>query len=140
MSFDNRNAGQSKTLNRILGHSKLIKFLGVGVVNTVFGYTVYAGLVFAGLPYLAALLAATIFGVVFNYFSFGRIVFQGHGGWAVFGKFIIAYVVLFGVNALLLGALTGIFYLNPYLAQAICIPGSVVLSWLLMTYWVYQKE
>jgi len=140
MSFDKRNADQSKALNRILAHSKLIKFLGAGVLNTVFGYTVYAGLVFTGLPYLAALLAATVLGVVFNYFSFGRIVFQGHGNWLVFGKFVIAYALVYGVNAILLSALTGGFDLNPYAAQAICIPVSVGLSWLLMTYWVYKKE
>lgn len=124
----------------ILFNSRLIKFLGTGVLNTAFGYSIYAGLVFAGVPYLAALLAATVLGVVFNYFSFGRIVFQGHGGWAVFGKFIVAYVLIYGVNALLLNALTGVFYLNPYAAQVICIPVSVALSWLLMTYWVYKKE
>lgn len=140
MNFNKRNADQSKALNKRLVQSKLIKFLGAGVLNTVFGYTVYASLVFAGLPYLAALLAATILGVVFNYFSFGRIVFQGHGSLLVFGKFVIAYALVYGVNAILLSALTGGFDLNPYAAQLICIPVSVGLSWLLMTYWVYKKE
>ena len=121
-------------------NSRLIKFLGTGVLNTVFGYSVYAGLVFAGVPYLAALLAATVLGVVFNYLSFGRIVFQGYEGWAVFGKFFVAYVLVYGVNALLLSALTEVFDLNPYAAQVICIPVGVAISWLLMTYWVYKKE
>lgn len=121
-------------------NSRLIKFLGAGVLNTVFGYSIYAGLVFAGAPYLAALLAATILGVVFNYLSFGRIVFQGHSGWAVFGKFFAAYILIYGVNALLLSALTGFFDLNPYAAQVICSPVGVAISWLLMTYWVYKKE
>jgi putative flippase GtrA len=127
-------------MDQILFSSRLIRFLGTGLLNTAFGYSIYASLVFSGVPYLAALLAATVLGIIFNYFSFGRIVFQGHGGWVVFGKFIAAYVLVYGVNALLLTALTGFFCLNPYAAQVICIPVSVALSWLLMTYWVYKEE
>lgn len=127
-------------MDQILFSSRLIRFLGTGLLNTAFGYSIYACLVFGGVPYLAALLAATVLGVIFNYFSFGRIVFQGHGGWVVFGKFIAAYLLVYGVNALLLTNLTGFFYLNPYAAQVICIPVSVALSGLLMTYWVYKKE
>ena len=121
-------------------NSRLITFLGTSVLNTVFGYSIYAGLVFAGVPYLAALLAATVLGLVFNYLSFGRIVFQGYGGWAVFGKFFVTYVLVYGFNALLLSALTGSFDLNPYAAQVICIPVGVAINWLLMTCWVYKKE
>ena len=66
--------------DQILFNSRLITFLGTSVLNTVFGYSIYAGLVFAGVPYLAALLAATVLGVVFNYLSFGRIVFPEYKG------------------------------------------------------------
>ena len=65
---------------RVLANYRVIRFLGVGVLNTVFGYSVYAALIFAGLSYLIALFLSTIAGVVFNYFSFGRIVFFGHIG------------------------------------------------------------
>ncbi len=122
-----------------LSEPRIIKFLSVGVLNTVFGYAVYASLIFVNVPYLTALFVATVAGVVFNYFSFGRMVFHGHGGWFVFGKFVIAYGVVYVVNAALLRALTKDF-LNPYLGQVICIPISVLLSWLLMNYWVYKKD
>lgn len=119
---------------------RIIKFLSVGVLNTVFGYTVYAALLFVKVPYLIALFVATIIGVIFNYFSFGRMVFYGHGGWLVFGKFVIAYALIYGANAALLRVLTKDFLLNPYLGQVICIPLSVLLSWLLMNRWVYKKD
>ena len=118
---------------------KIIKFLSVGILNTVFGYAVYAALLLLGIPYLAALFVATVAGVVFNYFTFGRIIFQAHGGWLVFVKFIVAYVLIYGVNAALLRFFTLIFLLNPYMGQVLCIPLSVLLSWLLMNYWVYKK-
>ncbi len=119
---------------------KIIKFLGAGLLNTAFGYTVYAGLLFFNTPYLVALFFATVAGVIFNYFSFGRMVFDGNGGWLVFGKFVAAYALIYGVNAALLSGLTNYFLLNPYLGQAICIPLSVVLSWILMNHWVYKND
>lgn len=124
----------------ILSDPKIIKFLSAGVLNTVFGYSVYAGLLFIKAPYLIALFVATVAGVIFNYFSFGRMVFHGHGGWFVFGKFVIAYAIIYGVNAALLRVLTRDFLVSPYLGQMICIPLSVFLSWVLMNYWVYKKD
>lgn len=120
--------------------SRIFKFLGVGVLNTVFGYAVYAALLFINTRYLIALLISTVAGVVFNYFSFGRMVFQGNDGWIAFGRFLISYALIYGVNATLLRALTNNFYTGPYLGQVICIPISVVLSWLFMNYWVYKKR
>lgn len=119
---------------------KIIKFLGIGAVNTVFGYSVYAALLFIKVPYLIALFVATIAGVVFNYFSFGRMIFNSRGGWPDFGKFVIAYVLIYTINAVLLSILKAHFLLNPYVGQVICVPISVLLSWLLMNYWVYKND
>jgi putative flippase GtrA len=118
---------------------RIVKFVSVGVLNTLFGYGIYAGLIFVGLPYLIALFIATVMGVIFNYFSFGRIVFQARGGWIVFGKFIIAYAIVYAINASLLSFLTEGKYLNAYFAQGVCIFPSVVISWLLMNSWVYRS-
>lgn len=118
---------------------RIVKFLGVGVLNTLFGYGIYAALVFIGVPYLIALFMATIMGVIFNYFSFGRMVFKANGGWLVFGKFIVAYAIVYMINAGLLSLLTEGNYLNAYLAQGVCIFPSVAISWLLMNHWVYKN-
>ena len=125
---------------RRLANPKIIKFLSVGVINTVFGYSIYALLLFIKTPYLIALFVATIAGVVFNYFSFGRMVFKGVGGWFVFRKFVVGYALIYGANAFLLGALTRNFHVNLYIGQIICIPISVLLSWLLMNYWIYKND
>lgn len=121
-------------------NKKILKFLGAGVLNTLFGYSVFAVLIFSGIPYLLALLISTIVGVVFNYFSFGLIVFKGRDGWLGFARFISAYVLIYAVNATLLKIITVYFFLNPYFGQAICVPISVVLSWFLMNCWVYRND
>jgi putative flippase GtrA len=118
----------------------IAKFLGVGVLNTVVGYAIYAILVLVNVPYLAALLMATVAGVTFNYFSIGRLVFKSRGGLAIFGKFIAAYGVVYFVNAAGLEVAIKHFQSGPYIGQALCVPPSVILSWLLMNYWVYKND
>lgn len=120
--------------------ARIIKFLSVGVLNTAFGYAAYTILIYINVPYLTALLVATIAGVTFNYFSIGRLVFEAKGGIAVFAKFIAAYGLVYGVNAVGLELSIKHLQLNPYLGQALCVPPSVLLSWLLMNYWVYKND
>jgi putative flippase GtrA len=129
----------SQGLTGKLSDLKIIRFLLTGVINTVFGYSVFAALLFFKAQYLVALLLATVAGVIFNYFSFGRMVFNNHG-WSVFTKFVVAYSLIYGVNAVLLGSLTEILHVNPYVGQIVCIPISVVLGWILMNFWVYKKN
>jgi len=118
----------------------IAKFLGVGVLNTVVGYAIYAILILANVPYLAALLLATVAGVTFNFFSIGRLVFKSNGGLVIFGKFIAAYGVVYVVNAVGLEIAIKHFQIGPYLGQALCVPTSVILSWLLMNFWVYKND
>jgi len=123
------------------GRIKLMaRFIGVGLLNTVVGYAIYGILILLKVPYLAALLMATIVGVIFNYFSIGRLVFKSRGGLIVFGKFIAAYSVVYGINATALDVLIKHFQFNPYIGQALCVPLSVIISWLLMNYWVYKNN
>ncbi|MCX7194008.1 MAG: GtrA family protein [Proteobacteria bacterium] len=118
---------------------RMLRFLGVGLLNTAFGYGIYAGLVFIELPYLIALFLATVAGVIFNYFTIGGMVFKARSGWRVFGRFIAAYVIVYIVNAALLGIMTNLFHLGPYLGQIVCIPPNVMTGWILMNYWVYKN-
>ena len=119
---------------------KIIKFLSAGVLNTVFGYFVYAALLVININYLVALFVATVAGVIFNYFSFGLIVFKGIDGRFIFIRFVVAYALIYAINAALLGLLTEYFLVNSYIGQILCIPIGVLLSWLLMNYWVYKND
>ena len=122
------------------GIKPLLKFIAVGVLNTVVGYAIYGLLIYLKIPYLMALLMATVVGVIFNYFSIGRLVFKSQGGWFVFAKFIFAYAMVYGVNAKALDMLIKQFDFSPYVGQALCVPLSVMISWLLMNYWVYKNN
>jgi len=129
--------GYSRSTSRIL-RNKVSKFLIAGGVNTVFGYLVYATLIYAGLSYSIALLISTISGVVFNFFTFGHLVFGSYRTWFVFIKFIIFYAFIYLINVRFLMFLMQEFLFSPYIGQILCIPSSAILSWLLMKYWVYR--
>ncbi len=86
---------------------RFVKFLLVGVLNTAFGFTAYAVfLKLIGLPWQFALAVSYVLGVLWNFFSHGRIVFGTHG----FGRlpaYVLAYVSIFLLNKWVLHILIG---------------------------------
>ena len=119
---------------------KQFKFISVGIINTIVGYSVYALFIMLNIPYLTSLFLATIIGVVFNYFSIGRLVFKSEGGSITFVKFVVTYGIIYLVNAVALRTLITIFKVGAYVGQVLCVPISVFLSWILMNYWVYKND
>ena len=96
--------------------TKLIKFGLVGVLNTVFGYLVYAVLVLLGLTPGLALAAAYVIGVAWNYMTHAKLVFRARAGQGIVG-YVAVYVALFLANWALLRIAIGAG-IAPLLAQA----------------------
>jgi putative flippase GtrA len=114
---------------------QFIRFLAVGGLNTLFGYGVFSLLVLAGLAPGVALLLATLLGVLFNYFTTGRIVFASQG-WGRLPGFACVYGLTFLAN---LWSLKGLIAagLSPLLAQAILLPVIVVANFALNKFLVF---
>ena len=115
---------------------RVARFLVVGVGNTVFSYAVYAAGVLLGLDSAIALLVAMVVGVIFNFFTTGRIVFQSRNH-RLLPRFVGVYIVIYGINVGLLRFLQALG-LDPLLAQALCLPITVTLSFLAMRFWVFD--
>jgi len=112
------------------------KFLAVGLLNTLFGYTVFAGLVLAGLAPMPALVITYVVGILFNYFTTGRFVF-GHAGAGALLRFIAAYGVIYLFNVALYRAVEAMGA-GPLLAQALCLPVVAVFSFVLFKFRVFR--
>lgn len=115
---------------------QLIRFLVVGGLNTVFGYSLFAVFTFIGLTYPVAIGLATIGGVLFNFQSIGRLVFDGAPRsrfWRFVGVYCVIYLVnLGGVRLLLsLGA-------NVYVANAITLIPLSLLAFILNRRFVFN--
>lgn len=80
---------------------RLLRFLVVGSINTIFSYIVYAILILAGAHYSLATLISTVLGVIFNFFTTGRIVFRNMDN-KRFISFVLVYAFTYLVNILLL--------------------------------------
>ncbi len=76
---------------------KFIKFILVGILNTLFGYGVYAFFIFVGVHYSLAVLLAAIIGALFNFKTIGRLVFKSHDNALIF-RFLTVYVVTYFLN------------------------------------------
>lgn len=110
---------------------QLLKFLVIGVLNTLFGYGVYALLVLLGLPEQVALSIAYIIGITWNYFTHAKLVF-GAKGYSRMPAYVAAYLFLFGLNAIALDALVDAG-LQPLLAQAVIVPFAAIISFILIS-------
>jgi putative flippase GtrA len=82
---------------------RLIRYYGVGAINTAFGFGLYSLLVFLGLNLFLAQLGATVCGVIFNYFTYSRHVFTGdrRSPMAFVAAYVFNYLMGLGLLALI---------------------------------------
>ena len=114
---------------------QLLAYYAVGVVNTLFGYGVYALLVFAGMNLFLAQFVATVVGVVFNYFTYSRAVFRGSR--AAVGQFVIAYAGQYLVSLAALAVLSRLTP-NPYVAGLGALIVTSLVFYLFLKRWVFR--
>lgn len=103
------------------------RYLGVGLVNTGFGYAVFAVTYGLTRSHVLAVVVGTVCGVVFNYFSTGRLVFANRGLRAL-PAFCVGYGVVLAANLAIMEGLVRV-HTPPLLAQAIATPFLVVLGY-----------
>jgi len=117
-----------------------IKFFVVGTVNTVFGYSCYAGLLFIGLHYSLAALFGMLLGIAFNYLSTSKYVFNTTpANISRVIRFVLVYSLQYLLNVLCLWFLEQSGF-NPYISGLLLIIPMAVVSYLLLNYFVYNKK
>ena len=96
---DRRNVGSrfAAIATNVILTPKIIRFILVGFVNSVFGYAVFAGLTMIGCPDVAAVPVAMAVGVVFNFLSYGKLVFASLDPRRL-PRFLAAYSCLYACN------------------------------------------
>ena len=92
-------------IKAVAHNRRLLKFLVVGVLNTVVGYSIFfIGLQF-GLHYSVAIALATVLGTLFNFKSTGAMVFHSQDNTRLF-RFVIVYGVVYLLNVIGVAVLT----------------------------------
>ena len=115
-----------------------LKFILVGLINTTFGYGLYLGCLHIGLNYMIAALISTILGIIFNFFTTGRLVFKSNDNSLIF-RFLFVYFIIY------LFTIFGLTLLNSFkvsyeIAGAIMIPPNAILAFYLNKRMVFKHE
>lgn len=130
-----------ETFNRLYNKidKKFIRFLFVGVLNTLFGYSIYALFIFIGLHYSLAVFFSTILGILFNFKTIGILVFKNNDNSLIFrffGVYAINYIL--NVSALTLLKFSGSD--NMYINGLIVVFPLALLSFILNKKFVFVKR
>ncbi len=115
-----------------------IRFLFVGGLNTLFGYSVFALFILLGLHYALAALIGTILGILFNFKTTGTIVFKSDDNRLIvrfFGVYGFMYMVNVGV--LKLFRELGVHVL---ITAAVATLPMAMISFLLMRRFVFRES
>ncbi len=113
---------------------RLWRYYQAGVVNTLFGFVLYALFVRFGLNIYLAQIVAHVLGMTFNYFTYSRYAFAGQSGSRM--RFVLTY----GLNYLLgLASLWAISQrlASPYLAGLLSIVLVSLINYLLLRHLVF---
>ncbi|WP_158816270.1 GtrA family protein [Methylocapsa sp. S129] len=113
-----------------------LRFLAVGGLNTIFGYVSYAAFVLVGAPLWLAVVGATVLAFLFNFISYGGIVF-GSTSHLLLPRFLIFYSGLGILNFVLLRVLTHL-NVGSLWAQALLLPVLAVVGFVGMRKFVFR--
>jgi len=121
----------------IFRRSRGVRFLIIGVANTLFGLLVFAMVIWLGGDSWMALLASNIAGIGWNFLTIGGTVFRdltiSH-----LPKFTLTYTIVYFVN------LAGIHMLNAHVvdsrivAQAVLVLPIALMTYLLLSWYVFS--
>jgi putative flippase GtrA len=116
---------------------RFMKFILVGIINTAFGYSVYALFIYLKMHYSLAVLFGTILGVLFNFKSTGRLVFKVNNN-ALLARFIVVYVITYVLNVAAL-SIFNFYRFDLYLAGLLMILPMAVISYVLQSRYVFKE-
>lgn len=113
---------------------RLWRYYQAGIVNTAFGYGLYALFVALGLNMYLAQIIAHLLGMTFNFFTYSRHAF--HDAEVSKSRFILSYAVnyLLGLGALWAASQ---FIESPYLAGFLAIVIVSLINYLILKNWVF---
>lgn len=119
-------------------NNKIIKYILVGLVNTIFGYSVFALLLYLHLHYSLATLLASIAGVLLNFKTIGGLVFKSHNN-SMITKFVVVYVVTYLLNVGSLKIFNS-YNVNMYLAGVLLLILITPISFILHNKFVFTEK
>ena len=116
---------------------RIWRYYQTGVINTLFGFGLYALFVAAGLNMFVAQIVAHVLGVAFNYFTYSRYAFADqNGSWP---RFILSYAANYLLSLAALAAAAQLVQ-SPYLAGLMAIVVVSIINYFVLRQLVFQAQ
>ena len=117
--------------------NELLRFLIVGLFNTVLSFGIYILCLYFGMNHWGANLFALLFGVVIGFRSNGVLVFRNYKT-SLWLRFLLSWVVIYVLVSSIIGFIIdeGI---DSALAGVYALPFSAALSFLMQKYFVFRR-
>lgn len=131
-----RKTSIGTAMRRLLSYS-FVRFMLVGILNAIFGYLMFAFFIFIRFHYAIAALLSTIIGVIFNFFTTGRLVFNNKDNYRLIW-FVMVYVVVYFINVGCLWVFNQ-YHVSNYLAGLVLIVPMGILGYGLNKWLVFRK-
>lgn len=116
---------------------KLIRFFLVAGLNTAFGYCVYALFIFIGIPYWLAALLGQIISILFNFRTYGALVFKNNN-LRLLPRFFVVYATTYFCNVGGMRFLKYTFGMSDYYTAAIMLIPIGILGFVLSKLFVFE--
>lgn len=114
------------------------RFVVVGLMNTSFSFFIYSTFLFFGFTFQIANLIALILGVIFSFKAQGYFVFFNKNNWLIY-RFAASWAVIYFFTITIIGWIVS-FGFNAYVAGALSLPFSVILSYLAQRFFVFRHS
>ncbi len=118
---------------------RFIKFILVGILNTIFGYSCFAFFVFLGFGDVLAPLFANILGILFNFKTYGHLVFKNPDNSLIF-KFFAVYSIVYISNVAGLVLFAELGLKNRYISGFILLLPLALLAYYLNGKYVFKNK
>lgn len=131
-----------KTSVEIFQHhikNKFVRFVFVGGLNTAFGFGLYCLLIWMGLSYIWATLISHTLGVLFNFITTGRIVFDNSDNSLIF-KFVMNYLLVYFINIGLNKGAQILLGPNEYISGFFALVITSLFSFFVLNRFVFNKK
>lgn len=113
---------------------RLWRYYQAGIVNTAFGYGLYALFVALGFDMYLAQIVAHLLGMTFNYFTYSRHAF--HDSDVSKSRFVMSYAINYLLGLAALWAASQ-FIASPYLAGLLAVVVVSLVNYLILKSWVF---
>ena len=117
------------------------RFIFVGIINTIVGYSFYCFFLRAGLPYYISYIGATIIGVINSYVLNKYITFrQPQKSYLEVVRFVLVYLISIMLSYVILYVGIEIFNYNDYLVGAVNVLLNAMISWVGHKYYSFKNR